>query len=321
MELPGLEFDGERIIDSRRALALESTPSKLVVVGAGYIGMELSSVFAKLGVDVTVIEALDSALPAYEEDVARVVRGRAEEHGVDFHFGEAAQGWEESGDGLTLRTENEAGEISEFGAEKVLVAIGREPVIDTLGLDALGLETNENSFLTTDEYARTDLEHVFAVGDVAGEPMLAHKGMQEGEVAAEVIAGEPAALDYQAIPAAVFTDPEIGTVGLTEAEAKEEGFEPVVGQMPMQASGRALTLDETDGFVRIVADDPSGFVLGAQAVAPEASEIIAELALAVEMGATLEDIGATIHTHPTLGEAVMEAAENAREKAIHTLNR
>ncbi|PSP64926.1 dihydrolipoyl dehydrogenase [Halobacteriales archaeon QH_8_64_26] len=291
MELPGLEFDGERIIDSRRALALESTPSKLVVVGAGYIGMELSSVFAKL------------------------------EHGVDFHFGEAAQGWEESGDGLTLHTENEAGEISEFGAEKVLVAIGREPVIDTLGLDALGLEPNENGFLTTDEYARTDLEHVFAVGDVAGEPMLAHKGMQEGEVAAEVIAGEPAALDYQAIPAAVFTDPEIGTVGLTEAEAKEEGFEPVVGQMPMQASGRALTLDETDGFVRIVADDPSGFVLGAQAVAPEASEIIAELALAVEMGATLEDVGATIHTHPTLGEAAMEAAENAREKAIHTLNR
>ena len=321
MELPGLEFDGERIIDSRRALALESTPSKLVVVGAGYIGMELSSVFAKLGVDVTVVEALDSALPAYEEDVARVVRGRAEEHGVDFHFGEAAQGWEESGDGLTLHTENEAGEISEFGAEKVLVAIGREPVIDTLGLDALGLEPNENGFLTTDEYARTDLEHVFAVGDVAGEPMLAHKGMQEGEVAAEVIAGEPAALDYQAIPAAVFTDPEIGTVGLTEAEAKEEGFEPVVGQMPMQASGRALTLDETDGFVRIVADDPSGFVLGAQAVAPEASEIIAELALAVEMGATLEDVGATIHTHPTLGEAAMEAAENAREKAIHTLNR
>ena len=321
MELPNLEFDGERIIDSGVALALDSTPSELVVVGAGYIGMELSTVFAKLGADVTVVEALDSALPAYEEDVARVVKNRAEEYGVEFHFGEAAQSWEESGDGLTLRTENEAGEVSEFGAEKVLVAIGREPVIDTLNLDALGLEPNENGFLTTDEYARTDLEHVFAVGDIAGEPMLAHKGMQEGEVAAEVIAGEPAALDYQAIPAAVFTDPEIGTVGLTEAEAREEGFEPVVGQMPMRASGRALTLDETDGFVRIVADDPSGFVLGAQAVAPEASEIIAELALAVEMGATLEDIGATIHTHPTLGEAVMEAAENAREKAIHTLNR
>jgi dihydrolipoamide dehydrogenase len=321
MELPGLEFDGERIIDSKAALALDSIPAELVVVGAGYIGMELSTVFAKLGSAVTVVEALDRALPGYEEDVARVVKKRAEEAGVDFFFGEAAQDWVESGDGLTLRTENENGEVSEFGAERVLVAIGREPVTDTLSLDALELEPDESGFLETDEYARTDLEHVFAVGDVAGEPMLAHKGMAEGEVAAEVIAGEPAALDYQAIPAAVFTDPEIGTVGLTETEAREEGFEPAVGQMPMRASGRALTLDETEGFVRIVADGPSGFILGAQVVAPEASETIAELAFAVEMGATLEDVGATIHTHPTLGEAVMEAAENARERAIHTLNR
>jgi dihydrolipoamide dehydrogenase len=321
MELPGLEFDGENVIDSRTALALDSVPAELVVVGAGYIGMELSSVFAKLGSEVTVVEALDGALPAYEDDIARVVTDRAEEVGVDFHFGESAREWVESGDGLTLRTENEAGDVSEFGAEKVLVAVGREPVTDTLSLDALGLEPDREGFLATDEYARTDLEHVFAVGDVAGEPMLAHKGMKEGEVAAEVIAGEPAALDSRAIPAAVFTDPEIGTVGLTEAEAEAEGFEPVTGEMPMRASGRALTLDETDGFVRIVADEPSGFVLGAQVVAPEASETIAELAFAVEMGATVEDIGATIHTHPTLGESVMEAAENAREKAIHTLNR
>jgi len=321
MELPGLEFDGENVIDSRSALALDAVPSKLVVVGAGYIGMELSTVFAKLGTEVTVVEMLDSALPGYEADVARVVRKRAEELGVEFHFGESAQGWEESGDGVTLRTDNDDGDVSEFGAEKVLVAVGREPVTDTLNLDALGLEPDERGFLPTDEYARTELGHVFAVGDVAGEPMLAHKGSKEGQVAAEVIAGEPAALDYQAIPAAVFTDPEIGTVGLTEAEAEEEGFEPVVGQMPMRASGRALTLDESDGFVRIVADSSSGFVLGAQVVGPEASETIAELGLAVEMGATVEDIGATIHTHPTLGEAVMEAAENAQGKAIHTLNR
>jgi dihydrolipoamide dehydrogenase len=321
VELPGLEFDGENVIDSKGALALDSVPAELVVVGAGYIGMELSTVFAKLGADVTVVEALDGALPGYEDDVARVVKSRAEEIGVDFHFGEAAQGWDESGDGLTLRTENDEGEISEFGAEKVLVAVGREPVTDTLSLDALGLEPDEKGFLATDEYARTEVEDVFAVGDVAGEPMLAHKGSKEGQVAAEVIAGEPAALDYRAIPAAVFTDPEIGTVGLTEAEAEEEGFEPVAGQMPMRASGRALTLDEPDGFVRIVADRSSGFVLGAQVVAPEASETIAELGLAVEMGATVEDVGATIHTHPTLGEAVMEAAENAQEKAIHTLNR
>jgi dihydrolipoamide dehydrogenase len=321
IEIPGFSFDGEHVLSSRHALALESIPESLVVIGAGYIGMELSTVFAKIGVDVTVIEMLDDVLPAYESDVARVVKKRAEELGVEFHFGESAQEWEEMGDGITVRTEDEEGTVNEYGAEKTLVAVGRAPVTDTLNLDATGIEMDDSGFIPTDDRARTNVDHIYAVGDVAGEPMLAHKGAKEGEVAAEVIAGEPAALDYPAVPAAVFTDPEIGTVGMTEADAEEEGFEPVVGQMPMQASGRALTMDETDGFVRIIADDPSGFVLGAQIVAPEASELIAEIGLAIEMGATIEDVAATIHTHPTLSEAVMEAAANASGKAIHTLNR
>jgi dihydrolipoamide dehydrogenase len=321
IEIPGFEFDGEHVLSSRHALALESIPESLVVIGAGYIGMELSTVFAKIGVDVTVVEMLDDVLPAYESDVARVVKNRAEELGVEFHFGESAQEWEQMGDGITVRTEDEEGTVNEYGAEKTLVAVGRSPVTDTLNLDATGIETDNGGFIPTDDHARTNVDHIYAVGDVAGEPMLAHKGVKEGEVAAEVIAGEPAALDYPAVPAAVFTDPEIGTVGLTEAEAKEEGFEPVVGQMPMRASGRALTMDETDGFVRVIADEPSGFVLGAQIVAPEASEMIAEIGLAIEMGATIEDVAATIHTHPTLSEAVMEAAANASGSAIHTLNR
>ncbi len=321
IEIPGFAFDGDRILSSRHALALESIPESLLVVGAGYIGMELSTVFAKLGTDVTVVEMLDDVLPTYESDVSSVVKERAQQLGIDFQFGESAQDWEEMDGGITVHTETEEGEIDEYGAEKVLVAVGRTPITDTLNLDAIDLDTDDRGFIPTDDRTRTTLDHVYAVGDVAGDPMLAHKGMKEGEVAAEVIAGEPAALDYQAIPAAVFTDPEIGTVGLTETEAKEEGFEPVVGQMPMRASGRALTLEETDGFVRVVADEPSGFLLGAQVVAPEASELIGELGLAIEMGATLEDVGATIHTHPTLSEAVMEAAENATGKAIHTLNR
>ena len=321
IEIPNFEFDGEHVINSRDALALDTVPESLVVVGAGYIGMELSMVFAKLGADVTVVEMLDSMLPNYETDLAEVVKDRAEGVGIDFYFGESASEWEESGDGITVRTENEDGDVSEFGAEKALVAVGREPVTDTLNLDAAGLEPNENGFLETDDRARTAVENVFAVGDVAGEPMLAHKGMKEGEVATEVIAGEPSALDYQSVPAVVFTDPEIGTVGMTESEAEEAGFSPVVGEMPMRASGRALTLGDTDGFTRVVAGDDSGFILGAQIVAPEASEMIAEFGLAIEMGATLEDIAATIHTHPTLGETVMEAVENARGKAIHTLNR
>ncbi|WP_226011666.1 dihydrolipoyl dehydrogenase [Halomicrobium salinisoli] len=316
--VPGFEFDGERVLSSRDALSLESVPDRLLVVGAGYIGMELSTVYAKLGADVTVVEMLEEALPIYEDDVATLVRERAEDLGVDFRFGEAAQEWEETGDGMVVYTEDEAGERTAFEADRTLVAVGRQAVTDGLGLDALGLEPNEDGFLETDDRARTDLEHVFAVGDVTGEPMLAHAAMAEGEVAAEVVAGEPAALDHQAIPAAVFTDPEVATVGMTEAEAEEAGFDPLVGEMPLRASGRAMTLDERDGFVRVVADAETEFLLGAQVVAPEASELIAELALAVEMSATLEDVAGTIHTHPTLSEAVREAVLDATGDAVHT---
>jgi len=325
--IPGFDFGDDPVLDARAALALDSVPDRLVVVGAGYIGMELSTVFRKLGSDVTVVEMLDDVLPGYEDDVARLVRNRAEGLGIDFHFGEGAAEWEYAGDGeegddgIVVATETEDGERSEYAADRVLVAVGREPVTDTLDLENVGLEPDDRGFLPTDDQARTAVDHVFAVGDVAGEPMLAHKASKEGIVAAEVAAGEPVGLDYQAVPAAVFTDPEVATVGLTEAEAAEEGFEPVVGEFPFRASGRALTTGDADGFVRVVADEPSGFVVGAQIVGNEASELIAELALAIEMGATLEDVAATIHTHPTLAESVMEACENALGQAIHTLNR
>jgi len=318
--VPGFEFDGEHVLSSRQLLGLESLPASLVVVGAGYIGMELSTVFAKLGTDVTVVEMLEDALPAYGDDVTELVRESAEAVGVDFHFGERALEWNRGGAGVVVRTEDEAGTVSEFGAERALVAVGREPVTDTVDLPE-SVETDDDGAVVTDDRAGTTVEGIYAVGDVTGEPMLAHAAMREGHVVAEAIAGKPAALDHQSVPAAVFTDPEIGSVGMTETEAREAGFEPVVGQMPMRANGRALTLDETEGFVRVVADGPSGSVLGARIVGPEASELVAEVALAVEMGATLEDIGATIHVHPTLSEAVHEAAENARDSAIHTLNR
>jgi dihydrolipoamide dehydrogenase len=322
VEIPNFSYADDPVLSSRDALALDSVPDRLVVVGAGYIGMELSTVFAKLGTDVTVVEMLDDALPGYEADVARVVRKRAEELGVDFHFGEGAAEWRDGNDGgIVVATETEDGDRSEYDTDKVLVAVGRAPVSDTLDLDAAGVETDERGFIPTDDQCRTNVDSIFAVGDVAGEPMLAHVGSKEGIVAAEVVAGEPAALDYQACPAVVFTDPEIGTVGMTETEAEEAGFTPVVGQMPFNASGRALTTGHATGFVRVVADEETGFVLGGQIVGPEASELVAELALAVEMGATLEDVAATVHTHPTLAEATMEACENALGQAIHTLNR
>ncbi|WP_306054233.1 dihydrolipoyl dehydrogenase [Natronococcus wangiae] len=334
IQIPGFDYGDEPVLDSTQALALESVPDSLVVVGAGYIGMELAGVYAKLGTDVTVIEMLDGILPGYDDDLKRPVKQRANELEIDFRFGYTASGWSETGDGIQVvaepagqaaadggQAEAVEDEALELDAEKVLVAIGREPVSDTLDLEEAGVETDDKGFVETDSRARSNVEHIFAVGDVAGEPMLAHKGSTEGQVAAEVIAGEPSAIDYQAMPAAVFTEPEIGTVGMSESEAEEAGFETVVGKFPFRASGRALTTGESDGFVKIVADDDQGYVLGAQIVGPEASELIAELGLAIELGATLEDVASTVHTHPTLSEAVMEAAENALGHAIHTLNR
>jgi len=317
IELPGLEFDGERVLTSRDVLALESLPESMIVVGAGYIGMELATVLAKLGTDVTVLEMEDDVLPGYEDDVSKVVRERAEDLGIEFRFGLAASGAERTGDSIRVEATDEDDEHTAFEGDKSLVAVGRQPVTDTLNLDAVGLEPDERGFLETDEQCRTDVEHIFAVGDVAGEPMLAHKASAEGEVAAEVIAGEPAGMDQQAVPAVVFTDPEIGTVGMTEAEAEAAGFEVIAETAPLRGNGRALTLDDREGFVRIVGDSEDGFVLGAQIVAPEASELLAELGLAVEMGARLEDVAATIHSHPTLSEAVAEAAKGALGRAIH----
>lgn len=320
IEIPGFSFDDDEILDSDEVLSIREIPEKLVVIGAGYIGMEVSTVFAKLGADVTVIEMLDSVLPGYDEALVEPVRDRGESLGVSFHLNEQAAGWEKQSEGVVVRTEGESGSHA-FEAEKVLVAVGREPVTDTMNLSALDVEPTEEGFIETDEQARTSVPHLFAVGDVAGEPMLAHKGSAEGEVAAEVIAGESVALDQQAIPAVVFTDPEIATVGLTAEEARAEGFEPVVGEFPFRASGRAMTTGDTDGFVQLVADSGSGFVLGGQIVGSDASELIGEVGLAIEMGATLVDVASTIHTHPTLSEAVMEAAKNALGQAIHTLNR
>ncbi|WP_290812642.1 NAD(P)/FAD-dependent oxidoreductase [Halovivax sp.] len=349
IQIPGFDFADEPVLSSRDALSLESVPESLVVVGAGYIGMELAGVFAKLGTDVTVVEMLDDVLPGYEDDLKRPVKKRAKALDIDFHFGYGASEWRVNGDGITVVAEpaepaasdggseaprastdgsGEAAsaeavqeEVMEIDTEKVLVAVGRQPVSDTLDLEAAGVETDDRGFVPTDDRARTNVEHIFAVGDVAGEPMLAHKGSMEGQVAAEVIAGEPSAIDYQAMPAVVFTDPEIATVGMSESEAQEAGFETVVGTFPFQASGRALTTGHSDGFVKVVAAADGEFLLGASVVGPEASELIGELGLAVELAARLEDVAGTVHAHPTLSEAVMEAAENALGRAIHTLNR
>jgi dihydrolipoamide dehydrogenase len=320
MELPGFDFDDEPILNSREALSLEGAPEDLLIVGAGYVGLELATVFAKLGTDVTVVEMLDNILPGFEDDVASVVRQRTEELDIDLHLGEAAQEWTRTDSEIQVITKTETDDFQQYNTEKVLVAIGREPVLDSLELENVSLESNDKGFLTTNEQGRTEVESIYAIGDVAGEPMLAHKASKEGIIAAQAITGEPIDSDYQFVPAAVFTDPEIATVGMTQAEAEEAGITPLVGKMPFSASGRAMTMSDPTGFVRIVAIKESGVLVGAQIVGPDASEIISELSFAIEQGTTLDDIAETIHIHPTLTEAVMEAAENAMGQAIHTTN-
>ncbi|MUV89972.1 dihydrolipoyl dehydrogenase, partial [Halapricum sp. CBA1109] len=318
VEVPGFEPDGEHVLDSRDVLELAQVPESLVVVGAGYIGMELSTVLAKLGTDVTVVEMFDDVLPMYEDDVSRIVRERAEDLGVTFRFGELAADWTATDGGVRVETETEDGETTELAADAVAVVAGREPVTDTVDLDALGIGTDDDGFIDTDAQGRTALDHVFAVGDVAGEPMLAHKASHEGEVAAAAIAGEPAALDHAAMPAAVFTDPEVATVGLTREAAAEAGYTPAVGEMPLSANGRALTVEAEAGFARVVADEASGRMLGAQLVAPNASELLGEVTVAIEQGMTAAELAGTVHTHPTLSEAVMEAAADVDDAAVHT---
>jgi len=317
VELPDLPFEEDRVLDSRQALALDTIPDRLLVVGAGYIGMELATAFEKLGADVTVVEMLEKPLPRYDDKITRTVHERAESLGVDFKFGYRGTDYAAGGEEITVTIESEGGEAESLSADKALVAVGREPATASVEPEAAGIDLDDEGFIPTDGFGQTEVDSIYAIGDVAGEPLLAHQAMYEGQVVAEVIDGEPAVLDARAVPAVVFTDPEIATVGMTESEATAAGFTPLVGDASLRSIGRALTLDDTDGFVRIIADAETEIVLGAQLVAPEASELVGELGLAVEVSATLTDIAATIHTHPTLSEAITEAAEDALERAIH----
>lgn len=319
IKLPGFDFADDPILNSRQALSSDRVPGRLVVVGGGYIGMELSTVFSKLGADVTVVEMLDDLMPAFPDHLVEPVRKRAADFGIDCHFGLAADHWEETADGITVVAEDEGGQTAEFACDAVIVAVGREPVTDTVDLAAAGLEPDENGYLETDEQGQTDVSSIYAVGDVAGEPMLAHAATSEGIVAAAAIAGENHNLP-SATPAVVFTDPEVATVGRSEAEAADDGYDPMVGRFPFTASGRAMTAGDTTGFVEVVADADTGRLLGGHVVGPEASELIGELTLAVEAGHDVADLATLIHPHPTLSEAIGESAEHALGHAIHTTN-
>ena len=319
--LKGFEPDGEIVVGSRHALEFERIPERLLVVGGGYIGLELGIAYAKFGTAVTVVEMMDTLLPGTPKELSRMVARRCRQLGIEVHLNTPAKALRKEGKKATLTAAAPGGEELTIEADRVLVTVGRKPNGEGVGLEAAGIETGERGFIPVDGQRRTSVPNIYAIGDVAGEPMLAHKASKEGIVAAEVIAGGTASYDHRAVPAVIFTDPEIAYVGLTEQEAAGQGLESVTGRFPFAASGRALAIDEAEGFVKVVADAGSGALLGVQIVGPEASDLIGEACLALEMGATIEDVGFTMHPHPTLGEAIMEAAEAALGRAIHQLNR
>ncbi len=320
IEIPAFPFDGKQIIGAREAVSLQSVPKRLVVIGGGVIGLELGSVYQAFGAELTVVEATAQLLPGVDADLVAVVEKKLAKHGAKVLKNTKAMGHTKNSDGsITVNVESE-GKADSVVCDMVLVAVGMRPVSANLGLEAVGVKT-ERGFVPTDKFGRSNVPHIYAIGDVSGQPMLAHKASKEGEVVAEVIAGHKAAKDWVGIPGAIFTDPEVATVGLTETQAKEKGVDYKVGKFPFTALARALAMNAAEGFVKVISDKKTNEVLGVHIVGPNATDLISEGALAVEMHAFLEDIGLTIHPHPTLGEAMMEASMHALGQAIHTINR
>ncbi|MEO0810318.1 MAG: FAD-dependent oxidoreductase, partial [Pseudomonadota bacterium] len=313
VQLPFLPFGGD-VISSTDALDLVAVPENLIVVGGGYIGLELGIAYSKLGSKVTLIEAGKRILPQYDAELTKPVKNRLKELGIDVHVEAKAKGLVEGKTALLV--EGKDGNKQIIQANKILVTVGRKPVTKDCGFENLLLKM-DGPFIQIDDQCRTSMKGIFAIGDVTGEPMLAHRAMAQGEMVAEIVAGKSRNWDKYCIPAVCFTDPEIISVGLSPNEAKEGGYETKVGIFPFQANGRAMTTEREDGFVRVVAKADTHAIIGIQAVGANISELSAGFALAIEMNTRLEDIASTIHAHPTQSEGFQEAAMKALGSALH----
>jgi dihydrolipoamide dehydrogenase len=314
--LPGFEIDQKLILDSTGALSLQTQPKSLLCIGGGYIGLELGTFYAKVGTQVTVVEASGGLLAGVDPDLTKVVAKKLEKMGVSVLLKTQVKSHKNKANSVEVTLSDGTNDkTQEFDA--VLVTIGRTPNSDQIALDKAGLKPDAKGFLTVDARRCTSVPHIYAIGDIAGQPLLAHKGSKEGIVAAEAIAGMKTVYDVVAMPAVIFTDPEIATVGLTEAECKAKNLDIRIGLFPYAANGRALSISEPEGMVKMIGDAKTGRLLGVHIVGAEASNLISEAALGIEMGASVEDIALTVHPHPTLPEAMMEAAEATLGHAIH----
>jgi dihydrolipoamide dehydrogenase len=318
--LPLFEEAGERVLNATTALDLEDIPERLLVVGGGYIGLELGSVYAGLGSRVSVVEMTPTLLPGVDKDLVRFLNKRLEDLFEEIQLETAVTAARAQKNGVMVTIKDKAGEEQNRLFDRVLVAVGRRPLSDGLGLDKIGIATDDQGFIRVDGQRRTNLNHIFAIGDVAGQPMLAHKASHEGRVAVEAIAGQKSAFDPLAIPAVVFTDPEIAWTGLTETQAKARGRRYEVARLPWSASSRAATLGAPEGLTKLIVHPGSERILGVGLVGSGAGELIAEGTLAIEMGANVTDLGLTIHPHPTLSETLMEAAHVFHGTATHYYN-
>ncbi len=318
--LPPFPVDGKLVVTSKEALEVATVPQDLVVIGGGVIGLEMGMVFLKLGSRLTVVELTDSLLPGTDPEAVRALERSLSKRGATILKSTKAGGVVTEKGKTFVTAKGSDGTDHKIPADLVLVAVGFRPNSEGIGLELVGVKTDARGSIVVDEHRRTNVPHVYAIGDVAGQPWLAHKASKEGIVAAEHAAGKPSAYDVKAMPAGIFTDPEIGTVGLQEHEAAKAGRKVRIGKFPFTALGKALAIGQTDGFVKLIADAESDLLLGATIVGYGAADLTAEIALAIEMGATAEDVGLTVHAHPTMPESLMEAAEAVHKQAIHILN-
>lgn len=318
--LPGLEVDHRNIIDSNSALNLVELPQSMIIVGAGAVGLEFATIFSRFGVKVTVLEVCDQILPGTDRELAVMLQRQMEREGIEFRLGVKKLSCLGVEAGVSKVCWESGEKMAELTGEKILVAVGRKPLTEDLGLKRMGLELDERGFIRTDSHFQTNIPGVYAIGDVRGGPLLAHKAMYEGILVAELLAGVQKPARPRAVPMVVYTDPEFASVGLTPAEAERQGVKVRVSRVPAAAVGRSLTLGRGEGMCKMVADDKTGRILGASILAPQADVLIAEVTVAVELGLTAAELGRVIHPHPTMSELVFEAGEALLSRAVHIIN-